>query len=115
MIEDAGLDRAALDIPDEPRTPASTERGPSSEDVAAAAEMSEQDRESMIRSMVDQLEARLDESPKDVEGWLRLARSRMVLGERDAAIAALERGIDANPDVPALTTALAQIKGASGE
>jgi cytochrome c-type biogenesis protein CcmH len=42
----------------------------------------------MIRAMVDRLAARLREDGSDVDGWLRLLRSYMVLGEADKARAA---------------------------
>jgi cytochrome c-type biogenesis protein CcmH len=51
-------------------------------------------QEDMIRSMVDGLAARLDSSPRDVEGWVKLLRSRVVLGERDLATKALGRALD---------------------
>ena len=41
-----------------------------------------------IRSMVDGLAERLESAPRDIEGWTRLMRSRVVLGEREAATAA---------------------------
>jgi cytochrome c-type biogenesis protein CcmH len=49
----------------------------------------------MIRGMVDRLAARLETSPNDENGWLRLVRSRMVLGEKDAAGAALGKALEA--------------------
>jgi cytochrome c-type biogenesis protein CcmH len=42
----------------------------------------------MIRGMVDRLAARLHEDGSDVDGWIRLLRSYMVLGEADKARAA---------------------------
>jgi cytochrome c-type biogenesis protein CcmH len=42
----------------------------------------------MIRGMVDRLAARLREDGSDVDGWIRLLRSYMVLGEADKARAA---------------------------
>lgn len=48
-------------------------------------------RDRMIRGMVDQLAARLETSPNDEDGWVRLIRSRMTLGEKDAAKAALAK------------------------
>ena len=71
-------------------TPATPQRGPSAEDVAAASGMSEADRSEMIAGMVAQLAARLEAEPNDAEGWARLVRSYMVLGRRDDARAALE-------------------------
>jgi cytochrome c-type biogenesis protein CcmH len=39
--------------------------------------------------MVAQLAARLHEDGSDIDGWLRLLRAYMVLGERDKAKAAV--------------------------
>jgi cytochrome c-type biogenesis protein CcmH len=55
---------------------------------AAARDMPAGDRDAMIRGMVDRLAARLKDNSDDVEGWLRLVRAYMVLGERDKAQAA---------------------------
>ena len=63
----------------------------------------------MIRGMVERLEARLDEEPGDIDGWLRLARSLSVLGDGDDAVAALERALEANPGNPQLDAALAEL------
>lgn len=59
--------------------------GPSAADVAAAANMSEKDRGEMIRSMVAGLAARLQQNGDDIDGWERLLRAYMVLGERTKA------------------------------
>ncbi|MCC8941776.1 c-type cytochrome biogenesis protein CcmI, partial [Bradyrhizobium sp. Arg68] len=56
--------------------------------VAAAKDMSEADRGSMIQGMVDRLATRLKQNGDDVEGWLRLVRAYLVMGERDKAISA---------------------------
>jgi cytochrome c-type biogenesis protein CcmH len=60
----------------------------SNEAVAAAKDMSETDRTAMIRSMVERLATRLHQNGDDVEGWLRLVRAYMVLGDADKAKAA---------------------------
>lgn len=60
-----------------------------SETMAAAKDMSDGDRETMIRGMVDRLAARLKQNGDDVEGWLRLVRAYMVMGDLDKAKAAL--------------------------
>lgn len=49
----------------------------------------------MIRDMVDRLDARLASTPHDEAGWLRLMRSRMVLGENEAARTALTKALAA--------------------
>lgn len=62
--------------------------GPSEEQVVAAADMSSEQRTAMVRGMVERLAERLGRDGSDVEGWLRLVRSYMVLGEPDKARAA---------------------------
>ncbi|MBR0938307.1 c-type cytochrome biogenesis protein CcmI [Bradyrhizobium jicamae] len=57
--------------------------------VAAAKDMSEADRNTMIRGMVDRLATRLKQNGDDVEGWLRLVRAYLVMGERDKAMSAV--------------------------
>ena len=59
--------------------------GPTADDVAAAADMSPEERMEMIRGMVEGLAARLEENPDDAQGWRRLARSYAVLGEAEKA------------------------------
>jgi cytochrome c-type biogenesis protein CcmH len=57
--------------------------------MAAAKDMNEADRGAMIQGMVDRLASRLKENGDDVEGWLRLVRAYMVMGNRDKAKSAL--------------------------
>ena len=71
--------------------------GPTADDVAAAAEMSPDERMEMIRSMVEGLAARLEENPDDPEGWRRLARSYAVLGEPEKALDTLRRAVELAP------------------
>src|SRR3954463_9330379 len=61
----------------------------SEDTMTAARDMSESDRGAMIRGMVDRLATRLKQNGDDVEGWLRLVRAYMVMGERDKAVSAL--------------------------
>jgi len=89
-------------------------RGPSAADIKAAASMSEADRVTMIRGMVDGLAKRLEQAPRDPEGWLRLIRARQVLGQTGPAKEALAKAMtifaDA-PDVQAKLTASAREAG----
>ncbi len=69
--------------------------------VAAAADLSPEQRAAMIRGMVERLAERLARDGSDVEGWLRLVRAYMVLGERDkarAAAADARRALAGEPD-----------------
>jgi cytochrome c-type biogenesis protein CcmH len=75
--------------------------GPSTADIAAASNMSEAERGQMVRGMVSRLADRLKQDGSDVEGWLRLVRAYVVLGERDKANAALgnaRRALANEPD-----------------
>ena len=72
-------------------TPAAAPPGPSAQDVAAARDMSPEQRQAMIRGMVARLAQRLDQHPDDKEGWARLAHAYDVLGEPDKAQAARAR------------------------
>lgn len=76
-------------------------RGPSAADVAAARQMKPSEQREMAEGMVAQLEARLQQQPKNIDGWLMLIRSRMTLGEPDKAKAALEAAVKANPGAAA--------------
>jgi cytochrome c-type biogenesis protein CcmH len=57
----------------------------SNDAVAAAKDMSETDRGAMIRTMVERLATRLKQNGDDVEGWLRLVRAYVVMGDADKA------------------------------
>ena len=75
--------------------------GPDAADIAAAAEMSADDRDAMIAGMVEGLAARLAENPNDSAGWQRLARAYKVMGrpedEQDAQVRAADLLVE-NPD-----------------
>jgi cytochrome c-type biogenesis protein CcmH len=74
--------------------------GPSPEDVRNAEAMTSASRMAMIQGMVDRLASRLDQSPRDVEGWIKLMRSRKVLGETEAAERTFRSALDVFKDAP---------------
>ena len=93
-------------------------RGPTAEAAEAARDMAPEEREAMIRGMVDGLAARLETATDDPAGWLQLARARAVLGEPDAAREALDRARplvealpEGAPERDALAALAAQIGG----
>jgi cytochrome c-type biogenesis protein CcmH len=71
------------------RVGGSTAPALSDDAMAAAKDMNEADRGAMIRGMVERLASRLKQNGDDVEGWLRLVRAYMVMGDRDKAKGAL--------------------------
>lgn len=60
----------------------------SDETIAAFRDMNEGDRNAMVRGMVERLATRLKQNGDDVEGWLRLVRAYLVMGDRDKAVGA---------------------------
>lgn len=75
-------------------------RGPSAEDVAAAQEMSPEDRAAFIQSMVQGLADRLKDEPDDLDGWLQLGRAYSVLGNVEGAKDAYKNAADLSVDLP---------------
>lgn len=89
--------------------------GPSSEQMQAAAGMTEQDRAAMIRSMVDNLAAKLAAQPDDFDGWMRLARARTVLRELPETRAALDQALRLRPADPDALFLAGQAAAAGGD
>jgi cytochrome c-type biogenesis protein CcmH len=87
----AQLDQALERAGRKPAEPAANQPGPTEEDIAAASQMSADDRMSMIENMVAGLAEKLKDNPADRDGWRRLLRSYAVLGRADEARAAFER------------------------
>lgn len=73
-------------------------RGPDAEQMRAAAEMSADDRQAMIRGMVQRLADRMADNPDDAEGWNRLARAYGVLGDQEGAAEAYGNIVRLNPN-----------------
>lgn len=84
----------------------------SDQQVKDGTAMNSADQSAMIKGMVDGLEQKLSANPDDLEGWLKLIRARMVLGEADKAKGALEKANTQFKDKP---DALAQIKALADE
>ena len=79
--------------------------GPTAAQVEAASDMSEEDRQAFIRSMVDRLADRLEGSPEDIDGWMRLGNAYRVLGQQqDAkeAFVSAQALLASSPDDPRL-------------
>ena len=74
---------------------APTAPGPSQDDIDAAAEMSPEERQEMIRSMVDRLSDRLATEGGAPEEWARLIAALGVLGKAQRAIAIRDEALTA--------------------
>lgn len=66
-----------------------TEAAPSAEDMAAAGQLTPEQRGEMIRGMVARLSERLKADGGNLDGWQRLLRAYVVLGDPEKARAAL--------------------------
>lgn len=101
------------------KPPAGSEPGPSATAVAEAAKAvagaSPEDRRAMINAMVARLAARLEQQPDDADGWARLGRSYLVLGQPEKARDAYARAVKLRPDDAALKQALADAGSAAAK
>ena len=75
-------------------------RAPSitAEQAETIQNMSADEQQELIRQMVLQLAIKQEENPTNIEGWIRLSRAYMVLGQKDEAIAAIQSAIENAPD-----------------
>lgn len=92
-------------------------KGPSADDIAAASGLSPEQRAEMVRGMVERLAERLSREGSDVEGWLRLVRAYMVLGERERAARAADdarKALAGDPDKLKRVEDLVQSLGLKG-
>jgi len=87
--------------------PPADQPGPSAEDMQAAADMSAEERQAMIESMVAGLGERLRSEGGDVNEWARLIRALSVLDRPDDAKAAYDEATETFAGDP---TALAFLK-----
>ncbi|MFG6565487.1 c-type cytochrome biogenesis protein CcmI [Sulfitobacter sp. 1A13421] len=94
----AKIGKAPISLADyAPKTSAS---GPTQEDIENAQDMSVEERQDFIRSMVERLATRLEDEPDDLDGWMRLGNAYSVLGDTAPAIAAFEHAEILLSEVP---------------
>jgi cytochrome c-type biogenesis protein CcmH len=80
-----------------PPTPVATDAipGPTRDQMAAATALPPPQQDAMVRNMVERLAARLKANPRDGDGWIRLIRARLVLGDKPAATKAYRDAVAA--------------------
>ena len=83
------IDKAARGLGKDPaKLPGRTtgaQPGPSAEDMESATQMSPEERDTFIRSMVERLAQKMKDDPQDLDGWMKLANAYRVLEEYDQA------------------------------
>ena len=96
---------------------AAAEAGPTADQMAAAEDMPAAQREQMVRGMVAKLADRLHGDGNDVDGWLRLVRAYVVLGDQEkakGAAADARRALAQHPDQVKRIDDLAKSLGLQG-
>ena len=88
--------------------------GPTRQDMENAAALPKGQQDMMVQGMLESLEGKLRDDPKQPDRWLMLMRSRMTLGESAKAGEALTRAIAANPEQEARLRAQARMLGVPG-
>jgi cytochrome c-type biogenesis protein CcmH len=86
--------------------------GPSPTQMREAAGMPKGQQDMMVQGMVESLEGKLKANPNNVNGWIMLMRSRMMLGETAKAATALK---SARAAMGSDAKALGLINDAAGE
>ena len=95
QIDDLAFRAGVFNAPD-----LSTAPGPSADDVAAASELTPQERQEMIQGMVNQLSDRLATEGGAPEEWARLIAALGVLGQAQRAIAIRDEAMTVFADNP---------------
>ncbi|MCC0010254.1 MAG: c-type cytochrome biogenesis protein CcmI [Hyphomicrobiaceae bacterium] len=65
--------------------------GPTAQDVAAASDMTSEQRGAFIEQMVGRLAERLEKDGNDLDGWKRLVKAYMVMGRKQDAVGAMTK------------------------
>lgn len=73
-------------------------KGPSDDAADAVANLPPEQRDQMIRGMVEKLAVQLKANPNDADGWVRLGRSYGVLGDADKLADAFDHAGRLKPD-----------------
>lgn len=68
--------------------------GPNREEMEAASQITEGERATMIKAMVERLANRLQDNPNDKDGWIKLERAYRVLGDTSKADEAAARAAE---------------------
>jgi cytochrome c-type biogenesis protein CcmH len=89
--------------------------GPSREQIEAAGSLSNDERQQMIRSMVDGLDSRLAADGGSAEEWMKLMRALNVLGDRERLRQVIARAGEALKDDPAALAGIRQLARELGE
>jgi cytochrome c-type biogenesis protein CcmH len=94
----AGLPMPALPPPAPSPGRQSGAQQPSPDAAEAMANLPPEQRDQVIRGMVEKLAAQVKANPDDADGWVRLGRSYGVLGDADKSADAFDHAAKLKPD-----------------
>nr|WP_294510891.1 c-type cytochrome biogenesis protein CcmI [uncultured Rhodopila sp.] len=94
----AGIPVPELSKGTAPAQPEAAAPGPDAKAMADAASLPQDQRDAMIRGMVEKLAAKQQAEPGNLEGWLRLGQAYAVLHEPGKATDAFDKAITLKPD-----------------
>lgn len=109
----AAIRQPAL-TPDQLPVAAQAIPGPNRQQMQDAAQLPKGQQDMMIQGMVDSLQTKLQQNPRQPDRWIMLMRSRMTLGESAKAADALRAAIQANPGDEPRLRAQARLLGVPG-
>lgn len=107
--------RAGIDVASLNAVPLPSSSGIDPGQMADVANLPPEQRQQAIRGMVEGLAAKLQANPGDIDGWLRLARARTVLGDRVAAGEAYRNALAAAPERTDVAVAYAEFLMPEGD
>lgn len=91
-----------------------SQRGPTEEQMAAAASLSPDEQQSMAQGMVQQLASRIEAQGGSVDDWIMLMRSYQQMGRLGEARRTRDSALAAHPDSAEQINAVAAQLGVSG-
>lgn len=97
-LVDFWVNRAANELGTAQGLPETRAPSITAEQAETIQNMDEGEQAELIHQMVLQLADKQKENPGNIEGWLRLSRAYMVLGQKQDAIAAMQSAADNAPE-----------------
>lgn len=97
-LVDFWANRAARELGSTQGLPETRAPSISAEQAETIQNMDQGEQAELIHQMVLQLADKQAQNPGNIEGWLRLSRAHMVLGQKQDAIAAMQSAVDNAPE-----------------
>jgi cytochrome c-type biogenesis protein CcmH len=109
LAADLGIEAPEIEVAEAAPEPAPPAPGPNAADMEMATEMTPEEQQVAINSMVARLEGRLIDNPDDADGWKRLGRAKRVLEDLPGAREAYGAAVDQAPEDMEALSGLAEV------